>query len=136
MENIKTLWELLQEVVENDNDKWYSLHEFLLEAKKEDLKRIEKKLTEADEKQFYEYMDWFDFVSENEVEMAVCEYVEHVNCRALCMWEMWDMYDIAEDYIRDRGLEFEEICEECWQVHSELNDWNTTKTSEEIILPF
>jgi hypothetical protein len=81
-------------------------------------------------------MDWFDFVNENEVYMAVCEYVEHINQKPLCMWEMWDMRDIANDYIRDRGLEFEEICEECWQAHSELNDWNTTKYSEEIILPF
>jgi hypothetical protein len=24
------------------------------------------------------------------------------------MWEMWDISDIAEDYIRDRGLEFDE----------------------------
>lgn len=136
MENIKTLWELLQEVVENDDDKWYSLHEFLLEWKKSDFKRIESKLTTADQKQFYEYMDWFNFVNEQEVEMAICEYVEHVNQRPLCMWEMWDMRDVAEDYIRERNLNFEEICEECWQVHSELNDWNTTKYSEEIILPF
>ena len=134
MEDIKTLWELLQEIVENDDDKWYSLHEFLLEAEKSDLKRIEEKLTDADEKQFHEYMDWFNFVSENEVEMAVCEYFEKTMNRPLCMWEMWDLYDIAEDHMRDRGLEFEEICEECWMVHSEENDKNTTK--EEIILPF
>lgn len=116
MENVKTLWELLQEVVEKDDDKWYSLHEFLLEAKKSDLKRIEKKLTEADEKQFHEYMDGFDFVSENEVEMAVCEYFEKTMNRPLCMWEMWDMSEIAEDYMRGKNLEFDE--------------------EEEIILPF
>lgn len=136
MENIKTLWELLQEVVENDDDKWYSLHEFLLEAEKEDLKRIESKLTEADQKQFFEFMDAYTFVNETEVYMAVCEYYEKTMNRPLCMWEMWDMGDVVEYYMRDRGLEFEEICEECWQVHSELNDWNTTKTSEEIFLPF
>ena len=51
------------------------------------------------------------------------------------MWEMVDMSDIADDYIRERNLNFEEeICEECWMVHSEDNDKNTTK--EEIILPF
>ena len=116
MEDIKTLWELLQEVVENDNDKWYSLHEFLLEWKKSDFKRIEKKLTEADEKQFHEYMDGFNFVNEQEVEMAVCEYAEHVNQRPLCMWEMWDMSEIAEDYMRERNLNFDD--------------------EEEIILPF
>ena len=108
MENIKTLWELLQEVVENDDDKWYSLHEFLLEAKKSDLKRIEKKLTEADQKQFYEYMDAYTFVNEDEVYMAVCEYFEKTMNRAISMWECWDMQDVAEDYIRDRELKFEE----------------------------
>ena len=108
MENIKTLWELLQEVVENDDDKWYSLHEFLLEAKKEDLKRIEKKLTEADEKQFHEYMDWFNFVNEQEVEMAVCEYFEKTMDRPLCMWEMGDISDMADEYIEHRKLPFDD----------------------------
>ena len=116
MEDIKTLWELLQEIVENDDDKWYSLHEFLLEAKKSDLKRIEEKLTEADQKQFYEYMDGFDFVNENEVYMACSEYYEKTMNRPLCMWECGDMSEIADDYIRERNLKFEE--------------------DEEIILPF
>ena len=108
MENIKTLWELLQEIVENDDDKWYSLHEFLLEWKKSDFKRIEHKLVDADQKQFYEYMDAYTFVSETEVYMAVCEYFEKTMNRAISMWECGDMQDVAEDYIRDRGLEFEE----------------------------
>ena len=108
MENIKTLWQLLQEVVENDDDKWYSLHEFLLEAEKEDLKRIEKKLTEADEKQFYEYMDWFNFVNETEVYMACSEYYEKTMNRPLCMWEMWDMSEVADYYMEERNLNFEE----------------------------
>lgn len=108
MENIKTLWQLLQEVVGNDNDKWYSLHEFLLEGKKSDLKRIEEKLTEADQKQFYEYMDGYTFVNSQEVYMAVSEYVEHINQRPLCMWEMWDIREIAEDYMEDKKLVFDE----------------------------
>lgn len=40
-------------------------------------------LTDADQKQFYEYMDGYNFVNESEVEMAVCEYVEHVNQQPL-----------------------------------------------------
>jgi hypothetical protein len=76
---------LLQEVVENDDDKWYSLHEFLLEAKKSDLKRIEEKLMEADQKQFYECMDTYTFVNETEVYMAVCEYFEKTMNRAISM---------------------------------------------------
>ena len=108
MENVKTLWELLQLVVEQDDDRRYSLHEFLLESTEEDRKRIEGKLTDADCKQFYEYMDGFDFVNKTEVEMAVSEYVEHVNQRPLCMWEMWDLREIVEDYIDERNLKFDE----------------------------
>ena len=131
MEDIKTLWELLQEVVENDDDKWYSLHEFLLEAKKSDLKRIEEKLTEADQKQFYEYMDGFDFVNENEVYMACSEYYEKTMNRPLCMWECGDMSEIADDYIRERNLKFEE--DEADLCESKLAEKDL---QEEIILPF
>ena len=107
MENIKTLWELLQLVVEQDDDRWYSLHEFLLESTEEDRKRIQDRLVDADQKQFYEYMDWFTFVNKTEVEMAVCEYVEHVNQRPLCMWEMGDLREIVEDYMNERNLDFD-----------------------------
>ena len=108
MENLKTLWELLQLVVEQDDDRRYSLHEFLLESTEEDRKRIESRLVDADQKQFYEYMDYFTFVNKTEVEMAVSEYVEHVNQRPLCMWEMWDLREIVEDYISERNLEFDD----------------------------
>lgn len=107
MENIKTLWELLQLVVEKEN-KYFSLFDFLDEENSFRRKDIKKKLEEADQKQFYEYMDGFDFVNETEVYVAVCEYIEHVNQRPLCMWEMVDMNDIAEDYIRERNLNFDE----------------------------
>lgn len=56
MENIKTLWELLQLVVEQDDDRRYSLHEFLLESTEEDRKRIESRLVDADQKQYREHM--------------------------------------------------------------------------------
>lgn len=133
MDWIKTLWELLQGIVENE-EKWYSLHEFLLESTDEDRKRIHDKLVDEDTKQFFEYMDGYDFVNEDEVYMAVCEYYEKTMNRALSMWEMWDMSENADYYMRERNLNFEDVCEECWMVHSEMNDWNTTK--EEIILPF
>ena len=108
MENLKTLWQLLQLVVEQDDDRRYSLHEFLLESTEEDRERIEGKLTEADQKQFYEYMDWFNFVNRNEVECAIGDYIEHVNQRPLWMWEMWDLREIVEDYMNERNLDFDE----------------------------
>lgn len=99
---------MLQEIVENDDDKWYSLHEFLLYSTEEDRRRIESNLTDADQKQFYEYMDWFSFVNETEVYMAVCDYYEKTMDRAISMWECGDMQEVADDYIRDRNLKFEE----------------------------
>lgn len=57
MENLKTLGQMLQIVVEADDDKWYSLNDFLLQSTDEDRRRIEGKLVDADQIQFYEYMD-------------------------------------------------------------------------------
>jgi hypothetical protein len=61
-----------------------------------------------DYKQFYEYMDWFTFVNRTEVECACCEYTEFVMQRPLGMWEMWDMSEVADDYINTRGLKFDD----------------------------
>jgi hypothetical protein len=46
---------------------------------------MKKKLEKADQKQFYEYMDGFDFVNETEVYMACSEYYEKVMNRAISM---------------------------------------------------
>ena len=105
--NYKTLGTQLQEIVEKE-DKRYSLYEFLEEATDEDRKEIKEKLVDSDYKQFYEFMDWFTFINKQEIEMAVCEYVEFVNNRPLCMWEMWDISEIAEDYISERNLKFDD----------------------------
>lgn len=107
MENLKTLGQLLQIVVEADDDKWYSLNDFLLQSTDEDRKRIEEKLVDADQIQFYEYMDWFNFVNSTEVYCAVSEYYEFVMNRPVSMWECADLYEVADDYIRERGLKFE-----------------------------
>lgn len=56
MENYKTLGQMLQEIVENE-DKWYSLNHFLLSSTDEDRKLVESKLAESDQKQFHEFMD-------------------------------------------------------------------------------
>lgn len=101
---LKTLWQMLQEVVE-DQDYYYSLHEFLLESTEEERKEVEKELTERDYKQFYEYMDSFSFVNKTEINMAVNEYLEYVNNRPLCMGEMWDVSEVVDDYITTRWLE-------------------------------
>lgn len=109
MENVKTLWELLQEIVENQaDDRYFSLYDFLDEENhfwKEDIK---KKLEEAEQKQFFEYMDGYHFVNSDEVYMAVCEYTEKVMNRPLCMWEMWDMSEIADYYMEERNLNFDD----------------------------
>ena len=83
------------------------MSDFLLHSTDEDRKWIESKLVDLDQKQFYEYMDWFTFVDENEVYLAVCDYYEFTMDRPMSMWECWDMSEIADDYIRDRWLKFE-----------------------------
>jgi hypothetical protein len=39
--------------------------------------------------------------------MAVCEYCEFVMNRPISMWECGDLYEIADDYMAERGLKFE-----------------------------
>ena len=107
LEWLKTHWQMLQQIIE-EQDYFYSLHEFLLESSEEDRKEIEKRLTDMDYKQFYDYMDWFTFVNRTEVECACCEYTEFVMQRPLGMWEMWDMSEVADDYISTRGLKFDD----------------------------
>lgn len=107
METIKTLWQLLQEVVEKEN-KRFSLYEFLEDATKEEKREIKNKLVDADNKQFYEYMDGFSFVNETEVYMACSEYYEKVMDRAISMWECGDISEVADDYIREKNLNFDE----------------------------
>lgn len=106
MENYKTLGQMLQEIVENEN-KWYSLHEFLLESTDEDRKIVQDKLVDADYKQFYEFMDSYSFVNKDEVYMAVSQYYEFVIDRPISMWECGDLDEVADDYIAERGLKFE-----------------------------
>jgi len=106
-EELKTLGTMLQEIVENE-DKWYSLYEFLEEATEEERKEVKNKLVDADYKQFYEYMDAYTFVNEEEVNCAVVEYFEKVNNRPVCMWEMWDLSDEADDYISNRNLKLDD----------------------------
>ena len=107
MENYKTLGQMLQEIVENE-DKWYSLHEFLLESTDEDRKIVQDKLVDADYKQFYEFMDSYSFVNKDEVYMAVCEYYEFVMNRPISMWECGDLYEVVDDYITNKNLSLDE----------------------------
>ena len=107
MENVKTLGTMLQNIVEEDW-KFYSLFEFLTDSTEEDRKKYMDKLVDADNKQFFEFMDTYNFVSESEVNMAVSEYFEKTMNRDLSMWEMWDISENAEYYISERNLNFDD----------------------------
>ena len=87
MENVKTLGELLQDVVEKE-DRYFSLYDFLDEDNHLIRKDIKDKLEKAEQKQFFEYMDGYNFVNPDEVYMAVSEYTEKVMNRPLSMGEM------------------------------------------------
>lgn len=108
---LKTLGTMLQEIVEKE-DKWYSLYEFLEEATQEERRDIKNKLVDEDQKQFYEFMDWYTFVNEQEVNMACCEYFEATMNRPISMWETGDLSEVADDYMTNRNLNFEEEDEE------------------------
>lgn len=105
--DIKTLGELLQDVVEKE-DKYFSLYDFLDEDNHLIRKDIKDKLEKAEQKQFFDYMDAYDFVNSDEVYMAVSEYTEKVMNRPLSMGEMWDISEIADYYMSERWLEFDE----------------------------
>ena len=107
MENVKTLGELLQDVVEKE-DRYFSLYDFLDEDNHLIRKDIKDKLEKAEQKQFFEYMDGYNFVNSDEVYMAVSEYTEKVMNRPLSMGEMWDISEIADYYMSERWLEFDE----------------------------
>ena len=105
--DIKTLGELLQDIVEKE-DKYFSLYDFLDEDNHLIRKDIKDKLEKAEQKQFFDYMDAYDFVNSDEVYMAVSEYTEKVMNRPLSMGEMWDISEIADYYMSERWLEFDE----------------------------
>ena len=107
MQELKTLGTMLQNIVENE-EKRFSLYEFLEEATEEDRKEIKNKLIDEDRKQFFEYMDGFTFVDRTEVYMAVCEYYEETMDRPISMWECGDMQEVADDYIREKNLKLDD----------------------------
>lgn len=109
--DVKTLGTMLQNIIEED-DKFFNLFDFLTDSTAEDRKKYADMLVDADYKQFYEYMDWYTFVNKDEIYMAVCEYYEKTIDRWISMWECGDMYEIAEDYMRERNLNFDDDEEE------------------------
>lgn len=105
LEELKTLWQILQDLVNKD---YYSIHDFLMYASEEDRKQIDYKLVDLDTKQYYEYLDSFNFKNKDELETAICMYCEYVNQQPLGMWEMLDISEMADDYINERWLPFNE----------------------------
>ena len=105
LEELKTHWQMLQDIIHDD---WYSLHEFLLDSTEENRKETEKKLTEMDYKQYYEYLDSLNFENRDDLESKICQYCEYVNQQPLGMWEMGDISDMADEYIEHRKLPFDD----------------------------
>ena len=103
LEELKTHWQMLQEIIHED---WYSLHEFLLNSTKENREETEQKLVDMDYKQYYEYLDSINFENKDQLESEICKYCEYVNQQPLWMGEMGDISDMADDYIRERDLPF------------------------------
>ena len=103
LKELKTMGQILQEIV---NEDYYSLHEFLLDSTEEYRKEVESKMTDIDYKQYYAYLDSFNFENSDQLEAKICEYIEYVNQQPLGMGEMGDISDMADDYARERELPF------------------------------
>jgi hypothetical protein len=103
LEELKTMGQILQEIV---NEDYYSLHEFLLDSTEEYRKEVESKMTDIDYKQYYAYLDSLEFENRDQLESEICQYLEYVNQQPLGMGEMFDVSDMADDYIEHRGLPF------------------------------
>ena len=96
LEELKTLGQMLQEIVNKD---YYSLHEFLLDSTEGYRKETEYKLVDMDYKQYYKYMDSLKFENREQLETEICKYLEYVNQQDIGMWEMMDISDMADEYI-------------------------------------
>ena len=105
LEELKTFWQMLQEIV---NEDYYSINDFLLYSTEEDRKRVESELVDRDRDQYYKYLDSLKFEDQDTLETAICEYIEYTNQSPLGMGEMFDVSDMAEDYARERKLPFYE----------------------------
>lgn len=105
LEELKTHWQMLQEIIHEDR---YSLMDFLLYSTEENRKETEQKLTKMDCNQYYKYLDSMDFENKDQLESEICKYCEYVNQQQLGMGEMGDISDMAEDYIREKGLPFDD----------------------------
>ena len=54
------------------------------------------------------YLDWYAFVNQQEVEMAVCDFLqEEMGVEQLSMSDILEAAKIAKDYIEEKGLKFE-----------------------------
>ena len=59
-------------------------------------------------KKLEEYLDEFTFVNSQEVEMAVCDFLqEEMGVEQLSMSDILEAAKIAKDYIEEKGLKFE-----------------------------
>lgn len=54
------------------------------------------------------YLDWYAFVNQQEVEMAVCDFFqEEMGVEQLSFADNMEAWKIAKDYIEAKGLKFE-----------------------------
>ena len=63
------------------------------------------------DEQLYDYLDWYSFVSKSEILWAIEEYYypdEEWQKESASYWELTEYNNIADDYMNDRKIEFEE----------------------------
>lgn len=63
------------------------------------------------DEQLYDYLDWYSFVSKSEILGAIEEYYypdEEWQKESASYWELAEYNNIADEYMNDRNIEFEE----------------------------
>ena len=79
----------------------------------------------------FEFLDWFTFVNESEIYMAVEDFLTENMLCSPSRWTCFYASKLWKEYIEERKLKFEEDEADLWEREIAEND-----LKEEIILPF
>lgn len=83
------------------------------------------------------YLDWYAFVNQQEVEMAVCDFFqEEMWVEQLSFADNMEAWKIAKDYIEAKGLKFEPdlvitIDKKNWILHLKDLNWEFNEAQVE-----
>lgn len=83
------------------------------------------------------YLDWYAFVNQQEVEMAVCDFLqEEMGVEQLSFLDITEAEKIAKDYIEEKGLKFDPdlvitLDKKKWILHLQDLNWEFNEAQVE-----